>query len=94
MNEPKKKFKIVTVPNQLPKDVLKFKKKTTIGFDPKLHTEKQLNFMFKIKNVTLKPINLNLIDNIWTKKPREKIKKFFLLPDKISGKNTKKKMDL
>ena len=40
------KFKIITIPNKFPKDVLKFKKKIVIGFDPKLHTEKQLNSLF------------------------------------------------
>ena len=37
------------------KMLLKPKKKIILGFDPKLHTEKQLNILFKIKNVNLKP---------------------------------------
>ena len=86
-----KKFKIITIPKKLPKDVLKFKKKITLGFDPKLQTQKQLNYLFKIKNVDLKPINFNLVDSLWLKKPREKLKKFFFLSDKISGMNSKKK---
>ena len=87
-----KKFKIITIPKKLPKDVLKFKKKITLGFDPKLQTQKQLNYFFKIKNVDLKPINFNLVDSLWLKKPREKLKKFFFLSDKISGMNSKKKI--
>ena len=71
------KFKIITIPNKFPKDVLKFKKKIVIGFDPKLHTEKQLNILFKIKNISLKSINSNLIDSIWSNKPKEKLKPFF-----------------
>ena len=35
-----KKFKVVTMPNKLPKDVLKPNKKIVLGFDPKLYTEK------------------------------------------------------
>ena len=37
-----KKFKIITIPNKFPKDVLKTNKKIILGFDPRLHTEKQL----------------------------------------------------
>ena len=65
-----KKFKVLTVPNKYPKDVIKIKKKITIGFDPKLHTEKRLNFLFKINNVNLKSINTNLIDEVWFNKPK------------------------
>ena len=32
------------MPDKFPKDVLKFKKKIILGFDPKLHTEKQVKF--------------------------------------------------
>ena len=49
-----KKFKIETIPKKFPKSVLKTRKKIIIGFDPKLHTEQQLNYLFKIKNVELK----------------------------------------
>ena len=44
-----KKFKVITIPTKLPKDVLKTNKKIVIGFDPKLHTEKKLNFFSKLK---------------------------------------------
>ena len=66
-----KNFKIITVPQRFPRNVLKTKKKLKIGFDPKLHSEKQLNFLFNAKNITLKPINRNLIDIIWLKKPKD-----------------------
>ena len=46
-----KKFKIITIPEKFPRDVLKTKK-IKIGFDPKLHNEKQLNF-----KVVLRPGN-------------------------------------
>ena len=41
-----KNFKIVTIPNKFPRDILKPNKKIVLGFDPKLHTEKQLKFLF------------------------------------------------
>ena len=87
-----KNFKIITIPNKFPKDVLKFKSRFTLGFDPKLHTENQINFLFKIKNLVLKPINLNLVDLVWQKKPKEKIKKFFYLTNKNSGRSSHKKI--
>jgi len=43
-----KNFTIITIPQKFPKDVLKTKKKLKIGFDPKLHSEKQINFLFNI----------------------------------------------
>ncbi len=86
------KFKIITIPNKYPKDVLKFKKKIVIGFDPKLHTEKQLNILFKIKNISIKSINSNLIDSVWSNKPKEKLKPFFLLSQKNTGSSSLKKL--
>ena len=50
------------MPQEFPKNILKTEKKLKIGFDPKLHSEKQLNFLFNIKNIILKPINKNLIE--------------------------------
>ena len=41
-----KKFKIITIPNKLPRNVILPKKKIVLGFDPRLHTERQLNFFF------------------------------------------------
>jgi len=86
-----KNFKIITMPQQYPKDVLKTKKKLKIGFDPKLHCEKQLNFLFNIKNIILKPVNRNLIDIIWSKKPKDLVKPFFSLSKKMLDKAHKKK---
>ena len=89
-----KKFKIITIPNKFPRDILKYKKDIVLGFDPKLHTEKQLNFLFTIKNVKLKPINQNLVDLVWFNKPKELIKPFFSLSKKNTGMQTKKKMTI
>ncbi len=87
-----KKFKVITIPNKFPKDVLKPKKNLVLGFDPKLHTEKQLGFLFKIKNVNLRSINQNLVDLVWSKKPKEFAKPFFSLSKKNVGQNSEKKI--
>jgi len=87
-----KNFKIITIPEKFPKDVLKTKGKIKIGFDPKLHNEKQLNFLFNIKNIILKPVRKNLIDFVWLKKPKNKIKPFFLLSKKDTGQDPQKKI--
>ena len=88
-----KKFKVFTIPNKFPKDVIKTKKKITIGFDPKLHTEKRLNFLFKIKNVNLKSINKNLIDEVWSNKPKLLKKPFFSISKKNSGLSSDSKIN-
>tara|TARA_Y100001958_G_C21236697_1_gene563261 strand:+ start:1092 stop:2792 length:1701 start_codon:yes stop_codon:yes gene_type:complete len=85
-------FEIFTIPNKFPKDVLKYKKKIILGYDPKLHTERQLNFLFRFRNINLKPINLNLVDIVWKNRPKEEARKFFLLPNKITGKSSNKKI--
>jgi len=87
-----KNFKIITMPQKFPKDVLKTEKKLKIGFDPKLHSEKQLNFLFNIKNIILKPINRNLIDIIWFKKPKDLVKPFFSLSKKDAGQSSQEKI--
>ena len=40
-----KYFKIITIPNQMPNDILK-KKQLLIGFDPQLFTKKSLTTFF------------------------------------------------
>ena len=87
-----KNFEIITMPQQLPKDVLKTQKKITIGFDPKLLSEKQLNFIFNVKNITLKPINENLIDKMWSKRPKDFSKPFFSLSKKDVGQKSQEKI--
>ena len=58
-----KYFKIITIPDKLPLDILK-KKKCKIGFDPKLHTQKKLKIFFDKTNCKLVPIVNNLIDKL------------------------------
>jgi len=86
-----KNFKIITIPQKFPKDVLKTEKKLKIGFDPKLHSEKQLNFLFNIKNIILKPINRNLIDLFGLKNQKIWLNPFFLFQKKMLDKVQKKK---
>ena len=84
--------KIITIPHKFPSDILKNKKKLKIGFDPKLHSEKQLNFLFNIRNIILKPINTNLIDLIWFKKPKDLAKPFFSIFKQNAGLSAEKKI--
>ena len=86
-----KNFNIITIPQKFPKDIFKTKK-IIIGFDPKLHNERQLNFLFNFKNIVLKPINKNLIDIIWYKKPKDLIKPFFSISKKYSGQSYHEKV--
>jgi Xaa-Pro aminopeptidase len=87
-----KKFKIVTIPNKLPCDILK-NKKFFIGFDPKLYTELSLMRFFKKTNCNLIPINENLINKIWIRKRVNKFKKFYKIKDKDSGQRSLSKIN-
>jgi len=87
-----KKFKIVTIPNKFPSDILK-NKQLTIGFDSKLHTELSLIRLFKKSNCKLIPLNENLIDKIWVRKKLKKYNKFYKLNDKDSGQSSKNKIN-
>ena len=89
-----KKFKIVTIPKKFPKDILKSNKKIVLGFDPKLHTEKQLKFLFKIKNINLRSIRQNLVDVDWSNKPKELLRPFYSLSAKNVGKAAEKKITI
>ena len=71
-------FKIITMPKQMPKDVLK-KKRLVIGFDPKLFTKKNLEIFFNKSNCTLKPLKFNLIDMIWRRKIEISRNKLFII---------------
>ena len=89
-----KKFRVITIPNKFPRDIIKSNKKIILGFDPKLHTEKQLKFLFKIKNVNLRSVSQNLIDMDWPDKPKELLRPFYSLSKKNVGKAAKKKIVL
>ena len=82
-----KLFKVIEIHKQLPRHILKNLK---LGFDPKLHTKRQLLSYFG-DSLILKQINNNLIDEIYKNK-KIKIKKFFSLESKITGENFKSKI--
>ena len=74
-----KNFNVITLPNKKIYTLLK-KKKYTIGFDPKLFTQKMINTFFR--NIfKFKPINSNLIDEIWRRKVKKEYNKFYVLPE-------------
>ena len=79
-NQSGKIFKVFTIPDKMPSDVLK-RKKLLIGFDPNLFTKKSLSFFFGKNKFKYKPININLIDEIWKRRTNVRENKFFKLPD-------------
>jgi len=83
-----KQFKIVEFHKFLPRNIIK---NLTLGFDPSLFTKKQINAYFG-NLITLKPINKNLIDEIYQEKIY-KTKPFFSLEDKIIGESYKSKIN-
>ncbi len=87
----KKLFKILTIPKTLPFNLLK-NKRLNIGFDPKLHTELSLNFLFRNNNCKLVPTKENLIDKIWKRKSKKKLKKFLKLKNNQAGQSSESKI--
>jgi len=85
------KFEILTIPKIFPSDILK-NKILSIGFDPRLYTEKTIYNLFKKSNCNLIPLNKNLISKIWKIKNITKYKKFYKLHDKDSGQGVKNKI--
>jgi len=80
-------FKIIEIHKFLPGKIIKNLK---LGFDPNLFTKKQLNRYFS-NSVSLKEININLIDKIYKTKITKK-KNFYSLSDKVSGENFNSKI--
>jgi len=78
-NQSCKSFKIVTIPDKMPSDILR-NKKLIIGFDPKLFTKKFLSVFFAKREFKYKPLLNNLIDEIWRRKIKKNKSKFFILP--------------
>ena len=85
-------YKIITLPNKLPSDILK-DKKFKIGFDPKLYTKKTLKIFFGKTKCKLLPINKNLVDKLKTIKKDYKIKKFYTLPRRAVGETYSSKIN-
>ena len=85
-------FKVKTLPNELPKDILQ-KKKLKIGFDPKLFTKIFFNTFFKKTNCEFIPIDKNLIDKVWVRKKNNQKNKFYTLPKNAIGESYKSKVN-
>ena len=85
-------FKIKTIPNELPRDILK-NKKLKIGFDSSLFTKKTLNIFFGKTNCKLIPLKENLIDKIWIRKENKKKKKFYTLPNNSASEKYQSKIN-
>ncbi len=90
-NQSGNNFKIILIPHKMPNDILK-RKKLTIGYDPKLFTKKTLSIFFSKSKCKLKPLNHNLIDEIWHRKFKKNNNKFFALPDYSVGEQYKSKI--
>ena len=78
-NQSGKLFKIITVPDFMPSDILRARK-LTIGFDPRLFTKKSLSLFFEKSNSKFKPLSNNLIDQIWKRERKKNKSKYFMLP--------------
>ena len=86
-----KKFKIFEIPLIWPKNLFKSSKhKINIGFDPKLFTYNSLINYFS-NTCNLSPIN----EDLFNKKSNENLDKnqFYKLEEKITGENTKSKIN-
>ena len=70
-----------------------FMVKIIIGFDPKIHTRKNLLLIFKNTNCKLVPVSSNLVDKIWHRKKNRKINKFYALPQRAIGQNYRSKIN-
>ena len=84
-----KNFNIITMPKLYPYNILK-SNKLRIGFDPKLYTQRMINYLFKKKKLI--SINVNLVDKIWKKKKVNNISKFFILKKSDTGQDSKSKI--
>ena len=83
-----KEFKIIAIHKILPHKILK---NLRLGFDPSLHTKKQLKVYFG-KTSILKAVSNNLIDEIQQEKTKQN-KKFFSLNSKVVGESYKSKIN-
>ena len=93
--EADKNFKVVEIHKIKPSKILeKVYQKLRIGFDPKLFSETNLLNNYQTKNITLVPVEKNLVDKIWLNKPKAKVRKFFVVNSKYVGKDYKSKINL
>ncbi len=86
-----KNFKIITIPDKLPFQELRGKK-LQIGFDPKLHTHKELKTIFFKTCCKLLPVE-NIIKKVWRSYEIENNNKFYHLPQNAIGQSHKIKIE-
>ena len=91
-NQSGKYFKVITVPDKMPNDILK-NKKLSIGFDPKIFTKKTIDIYFGKNDCRFKALKSNLIDKIWKRKINKNKGKFYNLPKFSTGKSYKSKIN-
>ena len=88
-------FKIENITKSPPFSWLKknIKKNITVGFDPWLHSIKEIETQKELlqKSIKLKGVQ-NLIDKVWYGRPRESLAEPFLRPYKLSGETTSQKI--
>ncbi len=88
-----KYFKILEIPKIFPFNILKkFKKKLSIGFDPKIFTSITLRRYFN-NSCNLVAINNNLIDEIHFERKINNSSNFYALNHKITGKKVLSKIN-
>jgi len=93
-NESNENFEIIEIHKRKPSWIFrKINSKLKIGFDPKLFSEANLLNNFKTNNTYLVPIEENLIDKVWLKRPKMKVAKFYILNTKNTGKKYKNKIN-
>ena len=89
-------FKIENITKTPPFSWLKknIKKNITVGFDPWLHSIKEIETQKELlqKSIKLKGVQ-NLIDKVWFGRPRESLAEHFLRPYKLSGETTSQKIN-
>lgn len=81
----------VTIPDWLGASA---KTGSVIGYDPKLHTHKQLQGIatkLAEKNITLKALDKNPIDEIWTDRPPEPQVPVEIFPEEFAGRSSAEK---
>ena len=89
--ESSKYFKIITFPETMPKNIFKNQRKI-IAFDPKLMTKKLLSTFFNDTKIKFLPLKENLIDEIWKRKVKNKVNKFYMMPENSINKKYELKL--
>ena len=91
-NQCGKYYKIVTFPTYMPNDILK-NEKLSIGFDPKLFTQKTLNIFFGKNNCNFLPLANNLNRSNLEEKNKNSKTRFYKLPKYSTHENYVKKIN-